>query len=157
MHSPAKPLKDAGVTLPPGQLEELLDASRFLEQSDAPALLLGPDGQQVKLPEQVYAVLLNVVRAMSRRQAIQVVPIDQKLTTQGAADFLGISRPTLIKQLEAGVIPYEKLPGSRHRRILLTDLLAYRTNQKAKRHQIFQQMVDDAEEDGLYTQSDGRS
>ncbi|MDO5049813.1 MAG: helix-turn-helix domain-containing protein [Actinomycetaceae bacterium] len=87
---------------------------------------------------------------MANHQAIAVVPIDQKLTTQAAADFLGMSRPTLIKQLESGAIPYEKLPNSRHRRILLTDLLKYQSDLRAKRKRIFQQMVQDAEEDGLY-------
>ena len=138
------------VTLPPEELEGLLNASRFLDNSPAPALLLGPDGQQVELPEQVYKALLNVVKAMSKRQAIAVVPIEKKLTTQDAADFLGISRPTLIKQLESGAIPYEKLPGSRHRRILLSDLLDYQSRKREQRRELFRKMTRDAEEDGLY-------
>ena len=138
------------VTLPPEELEGLLNASRFLENSPAPALLLGPDGQQVELPEQVYKALLNVVKAMSKRQAIAVVPIEKNLTTQDAADFLGISRPTLIKQLESGAIPYEKLPGSRHRRILLSDLLDYQSRKREQRRELFRKMTRDAEEDGLY-------
>ncbi|WP_311519482.1 helix-turn-helix domain-containing protein [uncultured Actinomyces sp.] len=143
-------IKTRSVTLPPEKLEELLNASRFLEQSPAPALLLGPDGERLELPEQVYKSLIDVVNAMKNRQAIAIVPIDKKLTTQAAADFLGISRPTLIKQLESGEIPYEKLPGSRHRRILLTDLLKYEDDQRKMREEIFRQMVNDAEEDGLY-------
>ena len=138
------------VTLPPEELEGLMNASRFLENSPAPAMLLGPDGQQIELPEQVYKALLNVVKAMSKRQAIAVVPIEKKLTTQDAADFLGISRPTLIKQLESGAIPYEKLPGSRHRRILLSDLLDYQSRKREQRRVLFRKMVRDAEEDGLY-------
>ena len=138
------------VTLPPEELEGLLNASRFLENSPAPALLLGPDGQQVQLPEQVYKALLDVVKAMSKRQALAVVPSEQKLTTQDAADFLGISRPPLIKQLESGAIPYEKLPGSRHRRILLADLLDYQSRRREQRRELFKQMVRDAEEDDLY-------
>lgn len=138
------------VTLPPEELGGLLNASRFLENSPAPALLLGPDGQQVELPEQVYKALLNVVKAMSKRQAIAVVPIEKKLTTQDAADFLGISRPTLIKQLESGAIPYEKLPGSRHRRILLSDLLDYQSRKREQRRELFRKMTRDAEEDDLY-------
>lgn len=138
------------VTLPPEELEGLLNASRFLENSPAPALLLGPDGQQVELPEQVYKALLDVVKVMSKREAIAIVPIKRKLTTQDAANFLGISRPTLIKQLESGAIPYEKLPGSRHRRILLADLLDYQSRRREQRRELFKQMVRDAEEDGLY-------
>lgn len=150
MDTDIKSSTNQGVTLPPEELEGLLNTSCFLENSPAPALLLGPDGQQVELPEQVYKALLDVVKAMSKRQAIAVVPYEQKLTTQDAADFLGISRPTLIKQLESGAIPYEKLPGSRHRRILLADLLDYQSRRREQRRELFKQMVKDAEEDGFY-------
>lgn len=150
MDTDIKSSTNQGVTLPPEELEGLLNTSRFLENSPAPALLLGPDGQQVELPEQVYKALLDVVKTMSKRQAIAVVPYEQKLTTQDAADFLGISRPTLIKQLESGAIPYEKLPGSRHRRILLADLLDYQSRRREQRRELFKQMVKDAEEDGFY-------
>lgn len=50
--------------------------------------------------------------------AITVAPTHTVLTTSEAADLLGISRPTLVRLLEAGEIPYEQ-PG-RHRRVRLT-------------------------------------
>ncbi|MFV0452665.1 MAG: excisionase family DNA-binding protein, partial [Propioniciclava sp.] len=37
--------------------------------------------------------------------------------TQEAADFLGISRPTLVKLLEQGEIAYERPAAGRHRRV----------------------------------------
>ncbi len=46
--------------------------------------------------------------------------------------FLGVSRPTLVKILEDGKIPYDQ-PG-RHRRLLFTDLLAYQQAARQPAH-----------------------
>ncbi len=138
----------AGVVFPPRDLTALLDLGRFLEHHTEPGLLLGPDGEQVPLPEEVYRVLVEVVEAMREGKAITLVPRTQRLTTQEAADFLGVSRPTLVKLLEGGKIPYDQ-PG-RHRRILLTDLLAYQEQQRMDRRAALDRMTEDASEAGLY-------
>ena len=138
----------AGVVFPPRDLTALLDLGRFLEHHGEPALLLGPDGEQVPLPEEVYQVLVEVVEAMREGKAITLVPRARRLTTQEAADFLGISRPTLVKFLEDGKIPYEK-PG-RHRRVLFTDLLSYQERQREDRRAALDRMTEDASEAGIY-------
>jgi excisionase family DNA binding protein len=136
------------VAFPPRNLNALLDLGRFLEQRTEPALLLGPDGQQVPLPEEVYQLLAEVVEAMHEGKIITLVPHTQRLTTQEAADFLGVSRPTLVKLLEEGKIPYEQ-PG-RHRRVLFTDVLAYRERLGDERRAALEQMTREASEAGLY-------
>lgn len=137
-----------GVVFPPRDLTALLDLGRFLEHHTEPGLLLGPDGEQVPLPEEVYRVLGEVVQAMREGKAITLVPRTQRLTTQEAADFLGVSRPTLVKLLEEGKIPYEQ-PG-RHRRIMFTDLLAYQERLREDRRAALDRMTEDASEAGLY-------
>ena len=49
---------------------------------------------------------------------------EASVTTGEAAKILGVSRPQLIKHLEAGALAYQ-MSGS-HRRIRLIDVLAYR-------------------------------
>jgi excisionase family DNA binding protein len=138
----------AGVAFPPRDLNALLDLGRFLEQHTEPGLLLGPDGEQVPLPEEVYRLLVEVVEAMREGKVITLVPHTQRLTTQEAADFLGVSRPTLVKLLEEGRIPFDQ-PG-RHRRVLFTDVLAYRERQREERRTALEQITQDASEAGLY-------
>lgn len=59
--------------------------------------------------------------------AVQIVPLSREMTTQEAAEFLGISRPSLIKLVEMGELKCLKpTPGGRHRRLLLSDLVAFR-------------------------------
>ena len=142
---------ESGVVFPPENLEALLDLARFLKLHTEPALLLGPDGEQAPLPEEVYRILVQVVEALREGKVITVVPQTQRLTTQEAADFLGVSRPTLVKLLDQGKIPYDQ-PG-RHRRILFSDLLRYVEQRREERAAALDRMTEDASSAGIY---DGR-
>ncbi len=139
------------MVFPPQDLSALLDLGRFLDLHTESALLLGPDGEQVPLPEEVYRILVNVVEAMREGKVVTAVPRTQRLTTQEAADFLGISRPTLVKLLEDGKIPYDQ-PG-RHRRVLFSDVLTYLDRQRQHRREVLDRMTRDAGEAGLYSGS----
>lgn len=136
--------------LPPADLDPVLDLSRFLDHLTEPAALLGPDGQTVPLPIEAFDVLIEVARAMRLGKAITVAPVDQLLTTQEAADFLGISRPTLIKLLESDEIPYTRPGAGRHRRIRLEDVLTYHANVRSRRRETLDELTREAAAAGLY-------
>jgi excisionase family DNA binding protein len=110
--------------------------------------LTGPDGQSVELPESMFQVLLQVAAAMKVGLAVTVAPHHLTLSTQEAADLLRISRTTLVRLLETGVIPFEK--PSRHRKVRLDDLLEYRRRQRNQAELAFADMVADTERLGLY-------
>ncbi|EMD24973.1 helix-turn-helix domain-containing protein [Amycolatopsis azurea] len=147
--------------LPPSSTEpnarrELRRLDEFMSLAASPARqakLVGPDGTEVELPGQVYDVLRDVVRAMSQGFAINIAPLNAVLTTQQAADMLNVSRPTLVKLLESGEIPFDK-PG-RHRRVLLSDLLEYRARARAERQGILDQLTATANRDGSDDSVDG--
>ncbi|KSU53336.1 MULTISPECIES: helix-turn-helix domain-containing protein [unclassified Gordonia (in: high G+C Gram-positive bacteria)] len=151
--SPTTAPRRTGTFFPPTDapdLDALMDLSRFLDHHHEPAALVGPDGEEVPLPLEVYRTLTQIVDAMRAHRAVVVAPVDQKLSTQESADYLGISRPTLIKLLESGRIPYETVEGSRHRRVKLGDLLEYQSQRAIERRGALQALVDDAEDSGLY-------
>ncbi|WP_432981612.1 helix-turn-helix domain-containing protein [Dactylosporangium sp. CA-233914] len=89
-------------------------------------------GDQVELPVEVYRAVRQVVEALQQGLAVTVAPQTQTLTTQQAADLLGVSRPTVIKLLDGGKISFER--SGTHRRILLRDLLAYRQQRRAEQY-----------------------
>lgn len=132
---------------PAGQ-GEIAHLAALVRQSAGQAALVGPSGERVRLPHPVYEVLVEVIEAMRAGRAITVVPSAQRLTTQEAADLIGISRPTLVKLLDAGKIPYEQ-PG-RHRRVRLADVLEYRDRRRRERRETLDELVRQTAELGLY-------
>jgi excisionase family DNA binding protein len=140
--------RDEDVVFPPEDLDQLLDLARFVEGHTEPGLLLGPDGEQVPLPAEVYRVLRQVVEVMRQGKATLVAPQGLLLTTQEAADFLGVSRPTLVKLLEEDAIPFEK--PNRHRRVRLQDLIDFQQRRRAERRAALNQLTEEAGDLGLY-------
>lgn len=135
--------------LPPDDRSELVRLARDLTNDRRPrARLIGPDGSKIDVPEELYGVLRDVVAALSQGLAISIAPHNTMLTTQEAADLLSISRPTLVRLLSEGEIPFSM--RGRHRRVLLRDVLDYQERTRQEREQVLDQMAVDAEETGLY-------
>lgn len=132
----------------PDESEALASVSRILHGHDMPALV-GPDGEHITLPLNVFEILRDVVDAMQQGKAISVVPRDTIMTTQQAADFLGISRPTLVGLLEDGQIPFTK-PG-RHRRVRLVDLDAFQRRQLDERRHALDALTREATDGPMTT------
>jgi excisionase family DNA binding protein len=80
--------------------------------------------------------------------AISIVPEHRQLTTQRAANILGVSRPFLVRLVEDGDIPFHMV-GS-HRRIYLRDLLDYKRRRDAARHEAINDMARSEMEAGTY-------
>ncbi len=135
--------------LPPDDRSQLNRLARDLTGDEGPrARLVGPDGSEIEVPEELYGVLRDVVAALSQGLAISIAPHNTMLTTQEAADLLGISRPTLVRLLSEDEIPFNM--RGRHRRVLLRDVLEYQERTRHEREQVLDQMAVEAEETGLY-------
>ena len=136
------------IVLPSDEPLETLAAMLGSLGAETITTLSGPDGEQLVLPPEVFEVLRDSVDAMAQGQAVKVVPVSQRLTTQEAADLLGVSRPAVVKLLGSGEIPFE-LPG-RHRRVRLADVLAYRERASDERRVALDRMVEIADAADLY-------
>lgn len=89
------------------------------------------------VPREAAVLFAQVLGYLAEGKGVQVMPAASMLTTQQAADFLNVSRPYLIKLLESGAIPFEKV--GTHRRIAFGDLIEY----KARDHQQRREAADE--------------
>lgn len=114
------------------------------------ALAVSRGGAQVEVPLSVRDVLTRIADVLASGRGVAIVPVDRELTTTEAAGLLGVSRPTLIKLLEAGEIGYSRLNSSR--RIPLDQVLAYRDRRGRARRALLDELTADAVELGMYGQ-----
>lgn len=118
------------------QLQVVTDFCSHLEKrtgrSTPPRCMLtdSETNEQIELPPQFFPVLRQAAEAMRRGQIATIIPRETEVTTQEAADYLGVSRSTIVRILQRGELPYVKI--NRHRRIRFTDLETYR-NMKQQR------------------------
>ncbi|MEV6135068.1 helix-turn-helix domain-containing protein [Nocardia sp. NPDC051990] len=77
---------------------------------------------------------MQVVAAMQAGKAVTVAPHSMSLTTQQAADLLGVSRPTVVKLIENEQLPAERV-GNR-RRVRLHDVLSYQEEHRQRKYAV---------------------
>lgn len=106
------------------------------------------DGTVLDLPETVAEALVEVLAAAAEGERPLVLRSPDNLTTEQAAAILGMSRPTVVRMIEAGKLPAQMV-GS-HRRLTLGDVLAYRDHSTKRRRQALAELNQQAEELGLY-------
>ena len=124
--------------LPARDLQVIGDALAQLEQGE----------QTVTLPGSLAPFLSELLRHVQRGEDLAVFTSSQELTTSEAAELLGVSRPFLVSNLlKAGTLPFHYV-GS-HRRIYVSDLLAYQQEQK-RQEELLAEIAREAQDMDLY-------
>ena len=111
------------------------------ERSERARLVLGKEA--VELSAEAVDILKHVVEVMCQGMAVSVVPQHTMLSTQQAADLLGISRPTLIRILDDGEIRFFR--KRRHRQLCLMDVLEYQKRQRRVADEALSDIIADAQ------------
>src|SRR6266852_251036 len=99
------------------QLNAIMDAGR--------AALLSATGKAVLLPPSVQEMLRQSIEWLGTGRSITITADsgDKVITTQRAAEILGMSRPSFIKLLASGAMAAHRVGA--HRRVFLRDVLSY--------------------------------
>ena len=144
--------------LPPKLTVEEADMARAaqrcimaaLDHSKAATITLESDDRSqpaIQLPPQALRFIAQLLGALSEHKPVVLMPTKQELSTVEAANFLNVSRPFVIKEIESKRLAC-RMVGS-HRRIAFDDLQAYSSKMRADQKGALQRMADNARELGL--------
>ncbi|HIT74803.1 MAG TPA: excisionase family DNA-binding protein [Candidatus Avipropionibacterium avicola] len=125
----------------PAEADDLAKVLSFIEAHETrhgaiePSFFLAGSraGDRIELTEQLHEILKRVVQALSNGQSISILTRDQEISTQQAAEILGLSRPTVVRLIEDGELPAH-VPGAVRRKLRLADVLAYREELRERRN-----------------------
>jgi excisionase family DNA binding protein len=103
---------------------------------------------EIALPVTTVEMIREALSLERDGKSFLLLEEEDEVSPEKAAEMLRISRPTLLKKLDRGEIPFHYV-GS-HRRITVADVLAYRRRQKEQAQAALRQMRDEADELGIY-------
>jgi conjugative relaxase-like TrwC/TraI family protein/excisionase family DNA binding protein len=86
--------------------------------------------EMVVLPDDASRAVRSLLRDLATGVPVHVIPADAELTTQQAADLLGLSRTYVVRLVDQGSLSAH-LAGT-HRRLLASDVMAYRDRRATK-------------------------
>jgi excisionase family DNA binding protein len=117
-------------------------------KSETPAIIIAESNEKIRIPKSALFFLATMLKAMSTGNPIQLMPISAEMTTQAAADFLGCSRPHLVKLLDQGEIEFKKI--GRHRRVKFEDLKDFSEKRKTIQKNMLIQIIKEDQDLGMY-------
>jgi len=119
---------DAVFDVPEGERPRL--ARLTGRRDEARSVSVRTDEGEVELPAAAGRAVLALLEELASGSAVHLVPADAELTTQQAADLLGISRTYVVRLIDDGKLPAH-LVGT-HRRLRAADVLAYRARRSER-------------------------
>ena len=135
------------IVIPEADAVQIEELHRLVKMGSA--TLTSPDGlHQLELPDPLYRLLLRIIGDVLEGRPIAYTPATQELTTQQAANFLGMSRQFLVDLLDKGEMPYHRV--GTHRRLMLKHVIEFRRRRDQRRHEALNRMAKEAVESGHY-------
>ena len=113
--------------IPAGSFQASKDQRAMLRHAlDAGAQVVveGPDGQRVLSADLVQFLELAIAEIASGEEVL-LVRGESEMSPAEAGELLGVSRQFVDRLIDVGKLPARRLPGSRHRRLRVVDVLAF--------------------------------
>ncbi|MBL9151255.1 MAG: helix-turn-helix domain-containing protein [Verrucomicrobiales bacterium] len=115
------------------------ESAALIEDSEPGTLVVQIGRRRVEMSETLASLIGASLKWAAEGRDLSVVPLDNEIGTQEAADLLGVSRPHLVKLLEEGALPHRKVGVQR--RLLAGDVIAYKERERQARKKILAELA----------------
>jgi excisionase family DNA binding protein len=115
-------------------------------------MMVDAKGNRTGLTPTVYALLRRAVEMLAEGKTVRLVPDETALTTQRAAEMLGMSRPHFVKLIEAGAMAHHRVGNQR--RVYLRDVQGFAVKREVERQAALDEMSRQAFAAGLYDRNE---
>lgn len=88
--------------------------------------------------------LMSLVDVLESSPAAAVFPLDELLTTGQAAELLGVSRMTVVRLIDRGMLAAQG--GGKHRHVTVSELARYRGARSAARRRALDELAADIDD-----------
>src|SRR3954468_11014048 len=142
----------------PSEMDALKDVERLLAESsqaktsdtsnseNTGLIIVGPGGRKVPVPASLRVAALRFVRLVQSRP-VQISSRKLLLSTTEAAEILSVSRPHVIKLIEAGELP--AIRTGTKRKVALEDIILYKRSRDSQRRKALDKLVEISGETNL--------
>jgi excisionase family DNA binding protein len=122
-------------------------AQRLRGGDDAELVVRSRSGKAEPLPRGFAHLMASMLEEVAEGHTVAIVSEAEEVSTSAAAAFLGVSRPHVVKLIDAGILP-GRMAGT-HRRVRMADLRTYKRTVD-RRHAFLDEIAAEAQEMGLY-------
>jgi excisionase family DNA binding protein len=105
-------------------------ASAFTDPETAGPVSVQTEHGVIELPAAAGEAVRHLLVELASGASVHVLADDAELTTQEAADLLGLSRTYLVRLINEGKIPARRV--GTHRRLRAADVLAYQARRESR-------------------------
>lgn len=103
---------------------------------------------QVDIPIFLVPLVMHALEAILDGKSIQLSSFDSTISTQQAAEILGVSRSTVVRLINDGRLPCDQTRS--HRRLRLDEVLKFKDNQRIINHEAMKIISNTSEDPGPF-------
>jgi excisionase family DNA binding protein len=97
------------------------------------------NGNHVPAGSYLSHLVLSCLEFIAEGHPVTVVPVEDEIGTQEAADMLKVSRPYMVKLLDSNALPSRKVGVQR--RVKIQDVLDYKAREKEARIKVLEELA----------------